>query len=86
MTTSKGQVTVIARPELAAAVAADGRSRSAIARAVEAAHGTPARAHTLRVFTKDGYGIARDKAERIAEALGRPVGELFTHKDGTCLT
>jgi hypothetical protein len=79
-------VAVIARPALAAAVAADGRSRSAIAEAIEAEYGTPCRAHTLRVFARDGYGIARDKAERIAAALGRPVGELFAHKDGSCLT
>lgn len=85
MTTPRGQVVVIGRPELMAAVAADGRSRSAIARAIETEHGSPKRAHTLRVFGHPGYSIARDKAERIAVALGRPIGELFAHKDGTWL-
>lgn len=86
MTKPRGQVTVIARPALALALATDGRSRRAIAIAIEDEHGTPKRAHTLRVFATPAYGVARDKAERIAAALGRPIGDLFTHKDGTCLS
>lgn len=40
---------------------------------------------TINNVARDVSPIAKDKAERIATALGRPVGTLFVHKDGAPL-
>ena len=34
------------------------------------------------VASRPGYGIRKDKAERIAAALGVPARQLFVHRDG----
>ncbi|MFT4288132.1 hypothetical protein [Nocardioides sp.] len=54
----------------------------ALAAAVE---GEPSRSTISAVASDPTRGIAKDKAERLASALGRPVGELFVHKDGAPL-
>lgn len=43
------------------------------------------RATIQKVATEPGYGIAKEKAEKIAAALKRPVGAIFVHKDGAPL-
>ena len=40
---------------------------------------------TLANLANGRGGVEKQKAERIAEALGRPVGSLFVHKDGADL-
>lgn len=45
----------------------------------------PRRAHVYNLLTVLNYGIRRDKAERIAAAVGVPVGTLFVHRDGAPL-
>lgn len=77
---------VIARPgALSDALRQDGRTVGAIAKAITDEHPTPSRAHVFNVFSTPGYAIAKDKAERIAAALDRPVGALFIHRDGAPL-
>ena len=40
---------------------------------------------TLANLANGRGGVEKQKAERIAEALGRPLGALFVHKDGADL-
>jgi lambda repressor-like predicted transcriptional regulator len=76
-----GIAIVTARP--GAVDAAIDRARTSI-RLLEAASGV-SRSTISNVAAKPGYGIAKDKAVRIADALGVPVGELFVHRDGAAL-
>ncbi len=52
-------------------------------RELEAASGVSR--STLSLIANTDRGVAHDKAARIAEALGVPVGDLFVHKDGAPL-
>ncbi|MCY4726737.1 helix-turn-helix transcriptional regulator [Nocardioides sp. STR2] len=53
-------------------------------RALEAVTGV-SRSTISNVAAKPAYGIAKDKAERIADALGVEVNDLFMHRDGAPL-
>lgn len=59
-------------------------ARSSV-RAVSAESGV-SRATIYNLASTPGYGIAKDKAERIAKAVGQPVGDIFIHRDGAALT
>lgn len=77
---------VIARPgALPDALQAAGTTVYAVAKSITENHETPSRAHVFNVFSTPGYAVSKDKAERIAEVLGRPVGALFVHRDGAPL-
>lgn len=80
------QIIVVARPgALADAAKAAGMSVYAIAKAITEQHDSPSRATVHQVFARPGYPISKDKAERIAAVLRRPVGALFVHRDGAAL-
>ncbi len=80
-TTSLGTAIVTARP--GALDAAIDRNRTSI-RHVAAASGV-SKSTISNVAARTGYGIAKEKAVRVAEALGVPVGDLFVHRDGAPL-
>lgn len=72
---------VVARP--GAVDRAIDAARSSL-RAVEAESGV-SRSTISNVAAKPGYGIAKDKAQRIADSLDVPIGDLFVHRDGAPL-
>lgn len=80
-TETLGVAMVVARP--GALDRAIDAARTSI-RGLEADSGV-SRSTISNVAGKPGYGIAKDKAVRLADALGVPVGELFVHKDGAPL-
>lgn len=41
---------------------------------------------TLSNVSRGQSAIAKDKAERVAKALGKPLAALFVHMDGTPLS
>ncbi|GAA4680092.1 helix-turn-helix transcriptional regulator [Nocardioides nanhaiensis] len=76
--TTLGVAMVVARPG-AVDRAIDGARQSI--RSLEELTGV-SRSTISNVAAKPGYGIAKDKAVKIADALGVPVGEVFMHRDG----
>lgn len=83
---TQSPVIVVARPgALADAAKEAGMSAYAVAKAIAERHDSPSRATIHQVFARPGYPISKDKAERIAAVLDRPVGALFVHRDGAAL-
>ena len=79
MLTTQHTAIVIGRPgELDRAITAAGLSTRALEEMTGVSRSTVSNACR-------GSGIAKDKAERLADAVGVPVGELFVHKDGAAL-
>lgn len=55
-------------------------SRTAFAVSIQGKPGTPRRATTLNLW--HGHTLSIEKAEALAEQLGKPVGDLFTLSNG----
>lgn len=75
------RIIVVARPgALAEAIEAKGTSVNQVY-----PQAGVSRATLYNLVGKPSYGIAKDKAERLSEVLGVPVGAIFSHKDGAPL-
>lgn len=67
-------------PRLAEAVRSDPRAIRTLATAADVRPST-----IWKAAKNPDAGIAKDKAERLAAALGQPARDLFAHLDGTPL-